>query len=394
MVIRIIGFPRPQRDPAHRGADADTHTHADTGDITEEADQSRRIDRHDRRYNVHRGDRLRRPGPTRPDLDPAPVMEGRETPGRVIDPGPAPGRDEGPMTLAIRCPIVGHLRVPDVTVIRRGGPLAVIAEILGTRHRNRRSRWRGTRFLVAGPDDETVFRLCAGERRLHRPVLTVIGQDGHLAGPDIHGNIVARHLGAAAIDDHLARMRRIAGDDLIPAGLVDGHGAARRGDLIAITVIEVFQVEIDRSLRNVRLEGLIVELVDIQLRPRIEIDGIAAQIDDGVRAVIRPDRIAAGNRVVRRRGTPGILIRRMEGYRPVDPRQPPDPRRRIDRLSRRVLGQGHRYRQRCDRSCHAEQDAEQAGKQAPTDMPGRRYRLIRQLSRRPAFTASAGLRRR
>src|SRR5262249_40852329 len=82
-----------QRHPAHeRSADGDAHTRR-----REERDERRRVDRpHD--------DRTRSPGPVAVDVDPTPMVVGRPTPRRIVDPRPAGERAGDPVAPAARRP--------------------------------------------------------------------------------------------------------------------------------------------------------------------------------------------------------------------------------------------------------------------------------------------------
>ena len=123
---RIPDLAGAQRDPAHRRPAAEI----DAEKIADEADQRRGIDR-------PVAEAPRHPAPAMVEMRPAPVMEGGESPACVVDPGPAPGRDIGPMAVAIGRPVDGDLREPGRAVVGSLLPLAVLAEILGTRHGGR-----------------------------------------------------------------------------------------------------------------------------------------------------------------------------------------------------------------------------------------------------------------
>src|SRR5690606_25224889 len=79
------GFARRQWIPADAGPRAYAPVHARAA-VAEEHHQRRRIHRARRHAPGH-------PGPARAHHRPAAVVEGREAPGRIVDPGPAPGID-------------------------------------------------------------------------------------------------------------------------------------------------------------------------------------------------------------------------------------------------------------------------------------------------------------
>ena len=126
-----VDFARREREPA------DGRTGAADGDGDVDArpahpgHQRRRIDRPCR-------ERPRRPAPGVAVVDPAAVMERREAPGRIVDPGPAPRTHPGPMTAAVRSPAAGDgARVPDGAVVGALLPAAVAVEVLRAGHLGR-----------------------------------------------------------------------------------------------------------------------------------------------------------------------------------------------------------------------------------------------------------------
>ena len=96
----------------------------------------------------------RRPEPAVLPDHPAAVVERRKTPGRGIDPGPAPRRDPGPAAVVERRPADRHLaRRPELTVRRMADPVAVAVQVLPTGHASRH---------VAGRDRRVVQTLVPG----------------------------------------------------------------------------------------------------------------------------------------------------------------------------------------------------------------------------------------
>src|SRR5208283_3815833 len=85
------------------------------------------------RGGVHRL-HIHRPGypsPAASDRDPAAVVEGSVAPGIVVDPGPSPGIDPGPMADVIGRPTnFNPIGEPDVAVSGIVAPIAVFIEIV------------------------------------------------------------------------------------------------------------------------------------------------------------------------------------------------------------------------------------------------------------------------
>src|SRR6185369_17608044 len=126
-----VDLARRERDPADRwsaAADPDRNTDARPADP---GDERRRVDR-------TRDVRARRPAPDVAAIDPSSVVERREAPGRIVDPGPAPRPHPRPVADAVRRPADRHLaRHPERAVLGRLLPRAVAVEVLGAGHLRR-----------------------------------------------------------------------------------------------------------------------------------------------------------------------------------------------------------------------------------------------------------------
>ena len=80
-------------------------------------------------------------------------MRHRKTPGCIVDPGPAPGVDPGPMAVAVRRPVGSHaVRDPDLAVTRVVAPVAMGVQVLVADHVRRHitRRDRVVIYAVAG----------------------------------------------------------------------------------------------------------------------------------------------------------------------------------------------------------------------------------------------------
>ena len=120
-----IDFSWTKRKPSHIAAAAAS---AQRNRQTE----SRSADKRYQRRSVYRPDRnwARHPAPAISCVHPASVMEWSVAPWRVIHPGPSPGGNPGPMTVAIGSPSRSNSRHPYVAVIRIGTPGAVVIQVL------------------------------------------------------------------------------------------------------------------------------------------------------------------------------------------------------------------------------------------------------------------------
>src|ERR1700728_4681433 len=116
---------RSQREPRDAGADANSETKTPSA---YKCDESGRI----HRAGVNR---TRHPAPGSSHECPPSVMERSETPRLVFNPGPTPGINPNPMTVAIRSPSGSNReRGPHWTVVGRITPVAVLVQVRSAGH--------------------------------------------------------------------------------------------------------------------------------------------------------------------------------------------------------------------------------------------------------------------
>src|SRR5262249_25857389 len=127
-IARHIHVAQPEREPAH-GGPADAHADADAA--AHPCHQRRRIDR-------TRHVAPRRPAPAVARPQPGAVVERREAPRRIVDPGPTPRAHIAPVAGAVRRPADRDAaRYPDRAGIRVLVPGTVAAEVLDAGHLGR-----------------------------------------------------------------------------------------------------------------------------------------------------------------------------------------------------------------------------------------------------------------
>src|SRR4029077_11042594 len=79
--------------------------------------------------------RPRAPAPPAPEIIPAAIVVGRETPGRIVNPGPAPRANPVPIAVAVRSPVNRNFaRIPNVAVFWFIAPVAVIIQVAVAGH--------------------------------------------------------------------------------------------------------------------------------------------------------------------------------------------------------------------------------------------------------------------
>ena len=268
-------------------------------------------------------------------------MERREAPGRIVHPGPAPGRDIGPVPVAIRHPARRHRRIPDLAVLRRRGPDADGGQLRPARHlRDHRRRRGGT--------DRNRSRLlarqhgggkCVLRRRSDAALVRIGAGEGRgLARPNAQRQVRPADLRRAADHRHHRRVRRVTRDHVILPRRSDGHRPARRLQRDRLVRLQAAHLRVDLALRHGGSRAGIVERGQIELGRGVHRNHRAAQFEVRLSAGLGPERVAAHHRIVEARRAPVRVAWRVEGDGAGHERQPPDARRGI----RRRLGVGRR----------------------------------------------------
>ncbi len=120
-VHRPIHIARTEWVPGDTGPAANAHAPVGAA-CADEGDQCRRIAR---AWHI----RARHPAPAVADMRPAAIVKRREPPRLVVNPGPAPRRDPGPVARAVRRPTgFHHAREPDSPITRVFLPVAVVIQ--------------------------------------------------------------------------------------------------------------------------------------------------------------------------------------------------------------------------------------------------------------------------
>ena len=166
------------------------------------------------------------PEPVARAVGPATVVRHSVAPGRVVDPGPAPGVDPGPVAVAVRHPARRHpARYPYVAVARLGPPDAIAVEVLVADHFGRDIARGGRAFqhpvAACGPAVQVVQ-----VRRLHQLVVAQAGASEAvgLARVDQIGCALAIGLALALAHDDVGAVGCRVGADPVLARLAQGEG--------------------------------------------------------------------------------------------------------------------------------------------------------------------------
>jgi hypothetical protein len=188
---RVKRFAIAQREPTHAEAEAST----------EETDESGPVDRRTK-------NRAWAPAPPAREIVPAAIVVRRETPRRIVDPGPAPRADPVPIARAVGSPAGRNFaRVPNVAVFGFITPVAVIIQIAVARSIARNVlAGNGVVFFqvtLGGPAVQAIRT-----RRFLNAVLNVVGaiELRALIGMNFIGLAAGGDFAVAANDRHAGRV--------------------------------------------------------------------------------------------------------------------------------------------------------------------------------------------
>src|SRR5258708_9902974 len=187
-------------------------------------------------------------------------MRRREPPCRRIDPGPSPGRQVAPRPVAVGHPIDRQiLRAPDVAVGRVVGPIAVRGEKLAASDAERQVR-RVVAGIARTPPRANVKSI--GRGRADDAVLESAAQR-RVSGKDLNPR----------------RVVRIARDNVVVPRRDKPHPAAGEIDLDGFAEASGRKMQEHPTLRQADLNGVAVELYNLQLARRIERQQTVADTD-------------------------------------------------------------------------------------------------------------------
>ena len=258
-VGRPVGLARCQREPAQAGprlaarADRDVPVHAAAA-AADKGDQRRSVDR----LRCHAP---RHPGPARADLGPAAVVKRRKAPGRVVHPGPAPGRYPAPVAGPVGRPVGRYgARLPDRAIGRILTPVAVVVELLVADgfawHIARRHRSVLTPVARRGPGVKAVLLLGAqcGGCQLRAAVI------GLLPAAQLYPRAVV------AINHAATRLRHHPGDvaggvdvEAVVARLGNDESQVGRVDFQALAFKQSANAQLEAALRQAQLGHVVVQ---------------------------------------------------------------------------------------------------------------------------------------
>ena len=294
-VMRRIALPRRERIPTYRRRAADRERCRESRAAVE-AHQRRRI--HGAR-NVG----ARAPAPAAADLHPTSVVERCEAPRCVVDPRVAPGRDIRPATIAIGHPIGLHVRsrVPHGSVVRVGRPATVGIEIFITGHPGRHiARCLAVAKARLARHHPVIERhrygcgrsksgLRIGIRRIACCAQSAAGVDEYRTIRRLHAGLPREYRHAAAI------LERV---DPIAARLQQREVATRRCDVVFVVRVEAMDAHRHAAAHDIGIEGVVVELLDVDLRARVHRERGRADTDFGAAGLAHEHRVARRDRLV------------------------------------------------------------------------------------------------
>ena len=235
--------------------------------------------------------------------------------------------------------------------IRSLRPGAVFGEFLPAWHRRNRRRGhdllRPHRLLAVEHGRQERVALLRADVAPQR-IGTV--DRGSLVGPHLERQVRAGHLGCTLHDRHGGRLLCIPGSHGVTARRGQADQAPRRVHGVGLAWSHRAEAQVCLALRLGRLEARVVQRRDIQFGARSHDDAAGGNLDLCLSVCLRPERIARGDGIIRRRRAPLLFALDMKRDRAVDAGEPADAggriagRQRVQcagrRLRRRELGDG------------------------------------------------------
>ena len=307
-VGRLVNVARPERKPAHRPA-ADAYRNAGVAVADEGHERGR----------IHRPvlPAAGQPAPVVVQINPAPIVEGREAPGRVVHPGPAPRREPDPVAIAIGCPTgFQSARIPHRPVAAFLAPVAVVVEFAQTDDLAGgiapRAAAGDAAVALGGPAVEVIVARQAGAAHIGkaRVVEAVAAARRHLVARRVRaidraGTAEHAHGGAAAtaIDIHP-----------VLAGASDDEGEASGVDLVGLLAADTAQAEVGATIEQLQLGAVVVDVANEQFAAVIKAYLSTTEVERGAGAAGSGDAVTRHQRPVERDLAESALARCLKAH--------------------------------------------------------------------------------
>ena len=252
-------------------------------------------------------------------------MGRRKPPRLVVDPRPAVGADPAPITGVIGRPAYGDVvRIPDVAVFRHiRCPLAVVVQILVADHvfGHVAARSGVVPALVA-------LRIEVVERIRRRQLVGLVVLqlrivEGHRLALIDAKACVALTVDVTAAVSHGDDGRLAVGQhaDAEFADAIGDEGQCWRVDLVDLAVIQAAYAQVQRTLRQFHLRGVVIKIEEIEARLLIQTDRRGADFQRGPGIVVGPQFVAGDQRTIELRFDPVVFTGRNKTHSAVNGRQ-------------------------------------------------------------------------
>ncbi len=317
-IDRAIRLARREREPRHaRRADRDIDAPAyAAAAAAHEGDQGGCVDRPRRHRTGH-------PAPRRAHIGPAAIVERREAPRRIVDPGPAPRSDPGPVAGAIWRPADRHgTRYPYRAVAVFFAPRAVLVQRFVAGH---------LAADVARGDRSILTRIARFGPAVERVAVGIVGAAGLrqigsaeadlLTGGQRRRAIVAVGRAIAAPDRH--RGGRAIRCDIEPVftGLLDLEGQVGCIDFHGLVGRQRAHAYRQRALCQLDLRGAVVQVDQRGAGVLAQAQRGGADVEFGAAALVGPQAVAGGEGAVEGGPGPSVGARGREADRAREVRQ-------------------------------------------------------------------------
>ncbi len=241
-------------------------------------------------------------------------MEWSKTPGSIVHPSPAPGRNPNPVAIAVRRPTNdGGVWKPNRAVFGHLAPTAVVIEVFVADDIGRDVA-RGLRAILAAVAiTAPVVEVVVIAETLNVGV-ELIGAGKRAGFPRMNGvsGAAAGDFAFPIANGHERGIAAFINVDLVVARTKNRESQVRCINFESFVLFEAPHADVQCAFGESDLGHAVVQIQEGKAGVAGKADGCGADVQLGTRAVVGPELVAGGNRAVDDRGNPIVGATRIK----------------------------------------------------------------------------------